>query len=153
MEFKYAFGDVKENMAKAVGKSLPISTKKSVEISNAIRGKSVLKAKAFLRRVLNMESAVPMKRYNQDTPHRPGIGPGKYPIKAVQEILMIIESAEANAQNKGLSTNDLIIEHISAHKASTPYHYGRQKRSKMKRTHIQILLLEKKMPKKEGDKK
>ena len=35
-----------------------------------------------------------------------------------------------------------VIEHINANKASQPWHYGRKRRSRMKRTHIQIVLKE-----------
>jgi large subunit ribosomal protein L22 len=142
VDFGYAF-KAEEGMAKAYGRGLGISTKKSVEICNAIRRKPVQKAKAFLERVLKMEDAVPMKRYNQDAAHRKGMAGGKYPLKATREILKIIESAESNAHAKGLS-KELVIVHISAHLAQRPWHYGRQKRSKMKRTHIQVVLMEKK---------
>jgi large subunit ribosomal protein L22 len=141
---KYAF-EVKENMAKAYGQSLGISTKKSVEICRHIRNMKVVKAKKFLERVMKMEEAVPFKRYLHDIPHRTGMAAGKYPITAAEEILKIIKSAESNAQSKGLATPDLTIVHISAHLASRPYHYGRKKRSKMKRTHIQVVLEEKRI--------
>ena len=142
MDFNYAF-KAEEGMAKAFGRGLGISTKKSVEICKVLRGKSVQKAKEYLGRVLTMEDAVPMKRYNRDVPHRKGMAGGKYPLKAAKEILKIVESAESNAHSKGLS-KELVIVHISAHLASRPWHYGRQKRSKMKRTHIQVVLMEKK---------
>ncbi|MBT3463440.1 hypothetical protein HN451_00510, partial [archaeon] len=64
-------------------------------------------------------------------------------------ILKIIKSAESNALNKGLNTNDLVITHICAHKASTPYHSGRQRRRKMKRSHIEVVVKEQKVEKKE----
>jgi len=149
----YAYNkELKDNMVKAYGRALGISTKTSVEICRNIRGKNLQKAKAFLTRVINKESAVVMKRYNMDTAHKPGIGAGKYPIKAVTEILYLLKSAESNALNKGLNTNSLIIEHLSAHKASTVWHYGRQKRSKMKRTHIHVVLAEVKEQKKDSKK-
>ncbi len=146
MDFKYAFKDMNDNMAKAVGKSLGISTKKSYEVCNHIRKMPLNKAKKFLQRVVEKKSAVEMKRNNQNTPHRKGMAAGKYPVKAAKEILAILESAESNAQNKGLS-KDLIIRHISAHKASQPWHQGTKKRSRMKRTHIQVVLEEKKQAK------
>jgi len=144
MKFKYSLKEMNENMAKAYGRDLSISTKKSVEICRSIRGKKLEKAKRFLENVIKMESAVPMRRYNTDTAHKKGIGPGKYPIKTAKGILMVLESAESNAQSKGLSTKDSIIFHIVAHKASRPWHFGRKRRQKMKRTHIEIVLLEKK---------
>lgn len=128
------------------GRNLPISTKKSVEVCNLIRNMPTKKAKATLNRVINMQEAVPYRRYNDNTSHKPGIGPGKYPIKTTQEILKLVENAEANAQNKGLSTN-LIIDHISAHKAPLQWHYGRKRRRRQKNTHVRIIVKELKVKK------
>ncbi len=153
MKFKYNLKEMNENMAKAIGRDLSISTKKSVEICNYIRGKKVEKAKAFLEKVLTKESAVPMRRFNRDTGHKKGIGPGRYPIKTAEQILTIIKSAEANAQNKGLSTKDLFISHIAANRAARPWHFGRKRRQKMKRSHIEVVLIEKKTEKQEKQQK
>jgi large subunit ribosomal protein L22 len=142
MRFKYSFNNMKENMAKANGRDLGISTKKSVEICNNLRGKPLSKAKAMLERVIAKESAMPMTRFNRDTAHKPGIGPGKYPVRTAEGILSILKSAESNAQNKGLNTKELVVLHIAAHKAARPWHFGRKRRIKMKRTHIEVVLLE-----------
>ena len=142
---KYSLEEMKENMAKAYGQSLGISTKKSVEICRTIRNMNVSKAKSFLERVMKKEEAVPFKRYMHDTPHRTGMAAGKYPITAASGILKIIKSAESNAQSKGLGTSDLYIVHISAHLAARPYHYGRKKKSKMKRTNLQVVLEERRI--------
>ena len=129
--------------AKAYGRDLSISTKQSFEICNNIKGKSVAYAKYLLEKNIAKELPVPMKRYKKDTAHKKAIAAGKYPVNAATNILTILKSAESNAQNQGLSSKNLFIAHISAHKASTPWHYGRQRRRKMKRTHIQIILQEK----------
>ena len=131
-----------ENIAKAYGSALSISTKKSIEICNSIRGKPVQKAKNFLEAVIKKEKAVPIKRFGRDTAHKKEIGAGKFPIVAADQTLKLIQSAESNAQNKGLDVKKLVIEHINANKASQPWHYGRKRRSRMKRTHIQIVLKE-----------
>jgi large subunit ribosomal protein L22 len=153
MKFEYSFKELKENMARANGRDLPISTKKAVEICNALRGKSVEKAKQYLERVTELKQAVPMKRFNRDTGHKAGMAAGRYPIKTAEDILMVIKSAESNAQNKGLSTKDMIILHLCAHTASKPWHYGRKKRQKMKRTNLEVVLVEHKAEHKEVSKK
>jgi large subunit ribosomal protein L22 len=152
MRIRYSLKQINENMAKAYGRDLSISTKKSVEICRAVKGKKVEKAKTYLEKVVEKKQAVPMKRYNRDTAHKKEIAAGKYPIKAAEAILKIVKNAEANAQNKGLSTKDLIVYHISAHKAATPWRFGRQRRRKMKRSHIEVVLLEKKQRKVEEKK-
>lgn len=146
MKFKYSFTKEKtDNMAKSYGRDLSISNKNSVEICNLIRGKKVVFAKNLLEKIINLERPVPMKKFNRDTAHKKNIGPGRYPIKTAKEILSVLKSAESNVINKGLSTNDLVIDHIAAHKASRPWHYGRKRRQKMKRTHIEVILVERKI--------
>jgi len=143
----------KETMAKLVGRALPVSTKQSIEICNLIRGKELRKAKILLENVIQKKKAVKFTRFNKGVGHKPGIGPGRYPIKTSGEILKLLESAESNAQLKGLNTINLIIGHIKADKASNQWHYGRKRRRKMKRTNISLILTEKQIKKTEETKK
>lgn len=134
----------KEHMAKAVGTALPISFKQSVEICRFIKNRNVNEAKKMLHDVTEKRAAVPFKRYNWDLGHKKKIGPASYPEKASKEFIRLIESVEANAQFKGLNTSNLIIAHVSAHKAGKAWHFGRKTRRKMKRTNIEIVVEEKK---------
>ncbi|HLG24240.1 MAG TPA: 50S ribosomal protein L22 [Candidatus Nanoarchaeia archaeon] len=141
----YTFqGYKKENMARVQGTALPISTKQSVEICNFIKNKNVAKAKQLLLGVIDKKVAVPFNRYNWDLGHKTGIGPGRYPEKASEHFIQMIESVEANAQFKGLNTSNLVIVHASAHLAGKSWHYGRKSRRKMKRTNLEIVVEEKK---------
>ncbi len=142
MKQNYPIKIDKENMAYVAGVNLGISSKVSIELASWIRGKSVEKAKAMLERVIAMKEAVPYKRFNKDVGHKPGIGPGRYPVKASQEFLGLIKSAESNAVDKGLNPADLFILHISADRAAQQWKYGRQRRRKAKRTHVKIVLKE-----------
>jgi len=130
-------------MARAVGVALPISFKQSVEICHFIRNRNVESAKKVLQSVIDKKAAVPFRRYNTDLGHKKKIGPGSYPENASKEFIRLIESAEANAQFKGLSTSNLVIAHISAHKAGKAWHYGRKSRRQMKRTHVELVVEEK----------
>ena len=130
-----------KEIAKASATSLPISTKQSIEICNYLRNKGLEKAKAILERVLEKKEAIPFKRFGSDTGHKRGkIASGRYPQKTAKEILKVLNSVEANAQVKGLSTSDLKIIKLLANKASSPWRYGRQTRRKAKRTHIEIVV-------------
>jgi large subunit ribosomal protein L22 len=140
--YKYST-EIKENMSKAVGISLPISSKTSREICNKIKGMKVSSAKDFLSRVVLLKEPVPYKRYNSNVPHKTVIGPGRFPSRASVSILEILKSAEANAQFKGLSINNLFVKHISAQRAGKTMRYGRN-RYRAKRTNIEIVLEEKK---------
>ena len=144
--------EAEENIAKAVGISLPISTKQSIEICNFIRRKTLEKAKQIMVDVINKKIAVPFKKFSDNIGHKRGkIAAGRYPKKSCGEILKLLESVEANAQFKGLNTSNLVIIHMCAQKAARPWHYGRQRRRKMKRTNIEVIVEEKVIKKKEKE--
>lgn len=148
MVYKLATKEIGENSSYAIGKNLDISIKESKEVCSFVRNMRLGKALKMLEEVIKKERSIPFKKYNDDMAHKPGISSGRYPIKCASQILKIIKSAENNAQNKGLSSNDLVITHMCAHKASSPWHYGRQRRRKMKRSHVEIVLTEIKEKKK-----
>ena len=141
-----------EHIAKVVGRALPISTKQSVEICAFIRQMSLEKAKKKLTDVINKKSAIPFKRFNDNMGHKKEMAAGRYPEKACSHILKLLESVEANAQFKGLNTANLAISHICVHKAGGQWHYGRQRRRKMKRTTVEIVAEERAEKKKEEGK-
>ena len=159
---KYSYSTaIGEKDAAAVGMSLPISTKQAIEICNFIRGKMLERAKVLLDGVINEKVPVPFKRFTDGVGHKKGkVAGGRYPKKACIMILALLNSAQANAQFKGLSGTDLLLRHISAQKAAQAWHYGRRRR-KAKRTTVEVVLTEveapemekkaaKKKPKKEG---
>ena len=129
MKQGYSFTNYEEaTMAKALGSNIGISTKHAIEICNFLKKRKVAYAKRLLEEVKQMKTAVPMKRFTNGAGHKRGkIAAGQYPIKASTAILKLLESAETNAQQKGLNTADLKIIHIRAHKASRPMRMGRQR--------------------------
>ncbi|MBW2971379.1 50S ribosomal protein L22 [Candidatus Woesearchaeota archaeon] len=143
MRYSYAVNNLdKEKTAKAVGISLGISTKNSVEVCKYVRNKNAEQALRMLEDVTKLKKAVPFRRHIFDLAHKRKIGPGRYPVKTCEEIIGVIENAMSNAENKGLSREDLYIKHICAHLAATPWRYGRHARRKAKRTHIEVVLEE-----------
>jgi large subunit ribosomal protein L22 len=139
MVYKYAFQNYeKEKMARAVGLDLPISKKHSAEIANAIRHKTVARAKKILDGLVKVETPIQYTRFNKDLGHKKGIGPGRYPSKAAENILKIVESAEKNANTKGIANPSII--HIAVMQAPAQWHYGRKRRRKMKRAHVEIVV-------------
>ncbi len=142
-----------QNSAKSVGLMLAISTKNSVEVCNAIRGKPLAKAKKILQDAAAMKIPIPMKIYNDNTGHKAGMAAGTFAVQTCKAILLTVESAEANAQSKGLSSNNLVVKHISAQLGPKTWHYGRQKRREAKRTHIEVILSEVKTAEKKPENK
>ncbi|MEK6856790.1 MAG: 50S ribosomal protein L22 [Nanoarchaeota archaeon] len=126
----------------ANSRSLPISTKQSVEICNMLRGKTSDRGKKILELVINMKAPVPYKRYMHGVGHRSGkLAAGRYPQKASSYILTVLKCAESNATNKGL-TAPFQIKEIIANQAARSWHFGRQRRRKTKSTHLKIVLTE-----------
>ena len=137
----------KENIARAIGINRIISSKDAIEIANFIRYRDLGKAKKLLENVIIKKVAVPMRRFNKDTGHRPGIGPGRYPLKAAQEFLSLLLSAEANAKFKNIDTEKLYLYKVIANKGARSYRTGRMRRRLGKSTNLEIVL------KVKGDKK
>jgi len=127
----------KGHLAKASSKSLPISTKHSVEISSHLRYRSTTKAKEILEGVVDLKTAVPFKKFRRDVGHKAGMAAGRYPKKAASAFLKLVKSVESNAQELGLDVNNLKIQKIVANKASIPSTGGRT-RGSPKRTHLEI---------------
>ncbi len=144
MAYHYATQVANEHTARAVGKELNISSKIAVEVCSYLRNRRLQDAKRRLGNVLAKQEAIPVKRYNFDLAHKKGgVGPGRYPIKTCKAILGILESAEANAQFKGLNTSLLQIIHICSHNAGKSIHYGRRSGREMKKTHVEVVVEEK----------
>ncbi len=117
----------------------PISVKHAVEVARALRGKKLTRAIAYLEDVIAKRQPVPYRRYVQESAaHKPGIGPGRYPVKTATVFLSLLKLALANAKHAGLDTEKLIIVHCKADKASQPYKPGRHTRRTFKRTHIEV---------------
>ena len=121
-----------------------------MEVARFIRGKNISDAKKKLEKVIAMETAVPFARYHMDLGHKKGpLGPARFPVKTAREILRLLTAAEMNALQKGLDGDTLYIFHISAHKGSTQFKPGRHRGRHAKRTHIEIILMEREKEMKE----
>lgn len=148
MATKYSMkGYNKETMARALGISLPISFKQSIEICDFIRNKEVNYARNILNKVINKEFAIPFKKFNMNMGHKKNIASGRFPKNASIEFLNLIGHVEANAQFKGLNTSNLVITNLIANKSSSVVRYGRKRNRKAKRTNVEIVVKEKSIQK------
>jgi large subunit ribosomal protein L22 len=128
---------VKKTEASINETSNPISTKHSVAICNFIKGKEINKAVADLEKVILKKKAVPMKG---EIPHRKGkIMSGRFPKKAAQYFIKMLNRLKANADINGLE-NVMIASAISN---QGPKVYGRFGRTTKKRTHVKLIAKEK----------
>mgnify|MGYP002638896704 FL=1 len=145
-----------EHNASARGFDMGISTKASIEVASFVRGKDLAKAKALMENVIIKKVAVPFTKFNRDVGHKKGrIAAGRYPINVATEVLRLLNSAEKNAENKGLDVKALFVKSIVANKGTGTVRASRHRGRQAKRTHIEIILeeREKKVVKKKVVKK
>ena len=124
----------------AVMRDTPMSYKVAVMISRRIKGMPVEKALRFLRDVQTQKQAVPYTAYNDSVGHRPGsLGPGRYPQKAAKMFKMLVASALANAEDKGLG-KDVWVEFVVPQQGSRNWRNRPSGRHKAKKAHVEIVL-------------
>ena len=132
MSTKYSTFAEPATTARAFGRDLDCSPKSGRNVARAIKGMPVARAKLYLQDVADLKTAVPFFVRKRKIAHRrgQGFGPGKFPKKTAEMFLSVLKSAEANAEYKGLDTDNLVITHASAYqgnvtKAFTPRAHGR----------------------------
>ena len=141
-----------KKVAKAMMKNKPVSYKYSNEIISNIKGKRVDKAQAYIQRILNMEEALPLRTYNQKIGHRKGEAKGftksgRYPMRTLEAFMELLETVKANADYKGLDSDNLLIMHMFASQGFSRISYQNQgrisgKRRQKKSTHLEIIVME-----------
>ncbi len=101
-----------DKTAKASGRELKVSHKAAREVAKALKGKELAQAKDFLRDVIAKKKPVPYTRYTKKLGHKGGMQKqcvGRYPIKTAEQLLKVLQAAQANAENKGLDVDRLKI--------------------------------------------
>jgi len=127
----------KKTQAIVNGRNLSISTKHAIAVCNYIRNKDVDKAILMLEEIEKMKKPLPMKG---EIPHRKGrIMSGRYPIKAAGEFIRLLKSLKSNAIVNELELEKYVI-FCKANIAARPYR--RFGRTRFKRTHVTLKLIE-----------
>ena len=136
-----------DTTAKALGREMPVSPKFAREVAGMIRGMKVDTARQALEDVIDKKRAVPLKRYNKRVSHKPGVGPGRYPVKAAKAILGVLDSAASNAEYKGLDVSNMAIATISVARGRTipghmPRAHGRATQWNQETVNLEIIIQE-----------
>jgi large subunit ribosomal protein L22 len=126
-----------------------MSPKKTYEVLNAIRGLDLDRARHVLEDAIALKRAIPFRRYNQETAHKRGVGPGRYPKKVCEAVMGVLANAEANAEFQGLDTDRLFVKVAASsrgriQKANMPRAQGRATPWNEQTTHVEIVLGERK---------
>ncbi len=147
----YSITDIDiEKTAKVSGREIRVSPKHAREVCKTIKGMKLNQAKDYLKQVMLKKKPVPFRRFNKKVGHRHGLEnafAGRYPVNAAQQVLKLLEGAEANAENKGLDMENLRIIHASAYpgmkiKRFIPRAFGRSSPRYKSLTHVELVLEE-----------
>ena len=126
-----------------------ISHKHAREVSVAIKGLTVEKARDYPQSVIEHKRSIPFRRFKNQVGHRtdPGVMSGRYPEKTVKEVLKLLDNLESNAEYKGMDLDRLKIINVVAQKGMIierfiPRAQGRATAKNNVLTHIEIVARE-----------
>jgi large subunit ribosomal protein L22 len=130
MGISYSVEADPETTAKGMLRERPISLKHSKAIAREIKGEVVADAESYLHAVVDGERSVPFKQHNSGVGHRSdvdGWDAGRYPKKASEDFLKLLENVKHNADEQGFDGESMAIKHVAAHKVGE--RPGRQPRA------------------------
>ena len=144
---KYSTEVNPDKTAKAYGKELECSPKDSKNISHALRGMTVKKARTYLEDIMEKRKPLPSVYHKKGKSHQKKTGPASYPQKSARYILKTLKNAVNNAEYKGFDAENMKIKHISAYRGRVipgmyPRAFGRATDKNKKTTNIEIILEE-----------
>ncbi|PSQ51779.1 50S ribosomal protein L22 [Halobacteriales archaeon SW_8_65_20] len=119
MGISYSIDADSETTAKAMLRERHMSHKHSKAIARQLKGMTVGEASSYLDAVIDGERSVPFKSHNSGVAHRSDIDgwdAGRYPEKASNAFLDLLENVSNNADDQGFDGETMEIIHIAAHK-------------------------------------
>jgi large subunit ribosomal protein L22 len=119
MGINYSVEADPETTAKAMLRERPMSLKHSKAIAREIRGETVGDAIEYLEAVAAGERSVPFRQHNSGVGHRKdvdGWDAGRYPNKASEEFITLLQNAAGNADELGFDGESMRIAHLAPHK-------------------------------------
>jgi large subunit ribosomal protein L22 len=139
-----------EQFARVKANELPCSPKHAIEIARFIRDQDVNEAIEYLTLVVAKKKAVPFRRFNRNVAHKRGLqgwDAGRYPVKASQGYLKLLEGVKKNAEYSGLDADRLVVVHAAANrgrgqKAFFPRAMGRATPKRRETVNIEIIVRE-----------
>jgi large subunit ribosomal protein L22 len=119
MGISYSVDADPDTTAKAMLRERQMSHKHSKAIAREIKGKTAGDAVSYLEAVIAGEQSVPFRQHNSGVGHRKDIDgwdAGRYPEKASEAFLDLLENAVGNAEHQGFDGEEMEIMHVAAHK-------------------------------------
>jgi large subunit ribosomal protein L22 len=119
MGISYSVDVDPDTTAKAMLRERQMSHKHSKALAREIKGKTASEAQEYLESVIAGERSVPFRQHNSGVGHRndiEGWDAGRYPEKASEGFLDLLENAIGNAEHDGFDGENMVIRHVAAHK-------------------------------------
>jgi large subunit ribosomal protein L22 len=119
MGISYSIDPDPDTTAKAMLRERQMSHKHSKAIAREIKGMTAGEATEYLEAVVNEEQSVPFNSHNSGVGHRndiDGWDAGRFPEKASEAFLDLLENAVGNADHQGYDGETMEIIHVAAHK-------------------------------------
>jgi large subunit ribosomal protein L22 len=119
MGISYSVEADPDTTAKAMLRERHMSHKHSKAIAREIKGMPADEAVDYLEAVIDGEQSVPFKQHNSGVGHRTDIDgwdAGRFPEKASEAFLDLLENAIGNADHQGFDGEAMEIMHVAAHK-------------------------------------
>jgi large subunit ribosomal protein L22 len=119
MGISYSVDADPDSTAKAMLREEHISLKHSKAIAREIKGETAGDAIEYLEAVRDGERSVPFKQHNSGVGHRDDIDgwdAGRYPEKASEAFIGLLENAIGNAEHAGFEGEAMEIMHVAPHK-------------------------------------
>lgn len=150
MGISYSVDADPDTTAKAMLRERHMSHKHSKEIARAIKGMTANKATEYLEDVIAGEQSVPFKSHNSGVGHRKDIDgwdAGRYPEKATNAFLDLLENGVNNADHQGFNGESMEIDHVAAHKVGEspgrqPRAFGRATEWNTPQVDVELILSE-----------
>jgi large subunit ribosomal protein L22 len=150
MGISYSVDVDPDTTAKAMLRERHISQKHSKEIAREIKGKRAADAIEYLQQVKEGERSVPFRSHNTGVGHRSdvdGWDAGRYPEKASEAFLDLLENGVSNADAQGFDGRSMEIAHVAAHKVGEqegrrPRAMGRASPSNTPEVDVELVLEE-----------
>ncbi len=117
---KYSFNAFKNrnSMAFAQRYDVDASYKDLGAVCSAIRYMKAGRAMDLISKVMSMQLPIQYKRHNKHMGARHELHgrKGAYPVKAAEDVKVVLVNAMANARNNGLDADEMVIVHASSNK-------------------------------------
>ena len=150
MGISYSVDADPDSTAKAMLRERHMSHKHSKEIAKEIKGMTAGEAVDYLEAVVAGEQSVPFKSHNSGVGHRndiDGWDAGRYPEKASEAFLDLLENGINNADHQGFDGETMAIAHVAAHKVGEspgrkPRAFGRASEWNTPQVDVELILTE-----------